>query len=138
MEHLSKEELSSLPDTMTFGSLITKQNMKTEDLDILLHKLFSYNNDMLLIRSILGSNKKMIQFLDILAGLTLKIPTHSLILRTINEIEIWRMLQRSEVTQQRIKEVGSLYKLSAPKVKLIYEEYESKFGGGLDGDQKEE
>ena len=78
MEHLSKEELSNLPDTMTYGSLITKHNMNKEDIDILLYKLFSYNNDMLLIRSILGSDEKMIQFLDILAGLTLKMPTHKI------------------------------------------------------------
>lgn len=131
MEHLSKEELSNLPDTMIYGSLITKHNMNKEDIDILLYKLFSYNNDMLLIRSILGSDEKMIQFLDILAGLTLKMPTHSLVLRTINEIEVWRRLRRSdEINQQRMKEVGSAYKLSASKVKLIYDEYESRFGNG--------
>lgn len=127
---LNKEELEQLPDTMTYGSLITKRNMKAEDLDILLYKLFSANNDLMLIRSILGSDQKMVQFLDILAGLTLKIPAHSLILRTINEIEIWRSLKRSEVSQTKIKELSASYKIPAPKIKTIYEEYEAKFGDG--------
>ena len=89
---------------------------------------------MLLIRSILGSDDKMIEFLDNLAGLTLKLPTHALIFKTINEIEIWRTLKRKGYSQDRIKELSSSYKLSVSKIRLIYEEYESKFGSGKDGE----
>lgn len=128
MSRLKKEELESLPETMKYGSLIRKQNLSEEEMNILLHKLFSYNNDMLLIRSILGSDEKMVEFLDILAGLTLKLPTHALVLRTINEIEIWRILRQKGVTQERIKELSTSYKLSVSKIKLIYDEYENKFG----------
>lgn len=128
MSRLSKEELNSLPETMKYGSLIRKQNMGEKDMSILLHKLFSYNNDMLLIRNILGSDDKMIEFLDILAGMTLKLPTHALILKTINEIEIWNILKRKGFTQENIKNLSSSYKISVSKIRLIYEEYESKFG----------
>ena len=128
MSRLSKEELNSLPETMKYGSLIRKQNMSKEDMTILLHKLFSYNNDMLLIRNILESDDKMIEFLDILAGMTLKLPTHALILKTIHEIEIWNILKRKGFTQENIKNLSSSYKISVSKIRLIYEEYESKFG----------
>lgn len=128
MSRLSKEELNSLPETMKYGSLIRKQNMSEEDMTILLYKLFSYNNDMLLIRNILGSDDKMIEFLDILAGMTLKLPTHALILKTIHEIEIWNILKRKGFTQENIKNLSSSYKISVSKIRLIYEEYESKFG----------
>lgn len=132
MSKLTKEELQSLPDTMKYGSLIRKQHMSKEDTDILLYKLFASNDSLLLIRSILGSDEKMIEFLDNLAGLTLKLPTNSLIFKTINEIEIWRILKRKGYSQDRIKELSATYKLSISKIRLIYEDYESKFGSDKD------
>lgn len=129
---LSQEELNSLPETLKYGSLIRKQNMSKEDMDILLYKLFNYNNDMLIIRNLLGSDDKMIEFLDIMAGLTLKIPTSALILKTINEIEIWRTLKKKGYTQDNIKNLSNSYKVSVSKVRLIFDEYETKFGSGKD------
>lgn len=129
---LSQEELNSLPETLKYGSLIRKQDMNKEDVDILLYKLFNYNNDMLIIRNLLGSDDKMIEFLDIMAGLTLKIPTSALILKTINEIEIWRALKQKGCTQDNIKNLSNSYKVSVSKVRLIFDEYETKFGSGKD------
>lgn len=129
---LSQEELNSLPETLKYGSLIRKQNMSKEDVDILLYKLFNYNNDMLIIRNLLGSDDKMIEFLDIMAGLTLKIPTSALVLKTINEIEIWRALKNKGYTQDNIKNLSNSYKVSVSKVRLIYDEYENKFGSDKD------
>lgn len=131
-KRLSQEELNSLPETLKYGSLIRKQNMDKEDMDILLYKLFNYNNDMLIIRNLLGSDDKMIEFLDIMAGLTLKIPTSALILKTINEIEIWRTLKKKGYTQDNIKNLSNSYKVSISKVRLIFDEYETKFGSGKD------
>lgn len=128
--HLNKEELDQLPDTMSFGSLVTKGNMSKEDTDVLLYRLFSENQDLLLIRSMLGSDKKMIQFLDIMAGLTLKIPTHNIILKTINEIEIWRNLRNHGYSQERVKELSSMYKIPSAKIKIVYDELEERFGDG--------
>lgn len=136
MAKLSKEELDSLPETMKYGSLIRKQNMGNYEMNVLLHKIFSYNNDILLIRSILGSDSKMIEFLDILAGLTLKLPTHALILKTIHEIEIWETLKRKGYTQENIKNLSSIYKISVSKIRLIYEEYEEKFGSDQDAGEQ--
>lgn len=129
---LSNEELNSLPETLKYGSLIRKQNMNKDDVDILLYKLFNYNNDMLIIRNLLGSDDKMIEFLDIMAGLTLKIPTSALVLKTINEIEIWRALKRKGYTQDNIKNLSNSYKVSVSKVRLIFDEYETKFGSDKD------
>ena len=129
---LSQEELNSLPETLKYGSLIRKQDMNKEDVDILLYKLFNYNNDMLIIRNLLGSDDKMIEFLDIMAGLTLKIPTSALVLKTINEIEIWRALKQKGYTQDNIKNLSNSYKVSVSKVRLIFDEYETKFGSGKD------
>ena len=129
---LNQDELNSLPETLKYGSLIRKQHMSKEDVDILLYKLFNYNNDMLLIRNLLGPDEKMIEFLDIMAGLTLKIPTSALVLKTINEIEIWRALKRKGYTQENIKNLSSSYKVSISKIRLIYDEYETKFGSGKD------
>lgn len=129
---LNQDELNSLPETLKYGSLIRKQHMSKEDVDILLYKLFNYNNDMLLIRNLLDSDEKMIEFLDIMAGLTLKIPTSALVLKTINEIEIWRALKRKGYTQENIKNLSSSYKVSISKIRLIYDEYETKFGSGKD------
>lgn len=131
-KRLSQEELNSLPETLKYGSLIRKQNMDKEDMDILLYKLFNYNNDMLIIRNLLGSDDKMIEFLDIMAGLTLKIPTSALILKTINEIEIWRTLKKKGYTQDNIKNLSNSYKVSISKIRLIFDEYETKFGSGKD------
>ena len=136
MSKLTKEELESLPENMKYGSLIRKHDMSKEKLDILLYKIFSYNNDMLLIRNILGSDEKMIEFLDVLAGLTLKLPTHALILRTINEIEIWDDLKRKGYSPERAKELSSLYKISVSKIKLVYDEYEKKFGDDKKDEEK--
>lgn len=129
MDKLSKEELEMFPDTLKYGSLVQKRNMSEADVEILLYKLFSSNNEeLLLIKSLLGSNAKMIEFLDVLAGLTIKIPTHTSIVKTINEIEIWKSLKRKGYTQENIKNLSSSYKISVSKIRLIYEEYEAEFG----------
>lgn len=132
MNKLSQDELNSLPETLKYGSLIRKQHMSKEDVDILLYKLSNYNNDILLIKNLLGSDEKIIEFLDIMAGLTLKIPTSALVLKTINEIEIWRALKKKGYTQENIKNLSSSYKVSISKIRLIYDEYETKFGSGKD------
>lgn len=127
---LNKEELDQLPDTMSFGSLVAKGDISKEHIDILLCKLFNDNPDLLLIRSILGNDRKMIQFLDIMAGITLKIPAHNVISRTINEIEIWQNFKDYGYSPERVKELSSSYKVPSAKVRSIYEDYEMRFGDG--------
>ncbi len=127
---LSKEELEELPETMKYGILVNKRDFTKEKIDILLKKLYSQNTNIALLRSLLGSDEKLLEVLDIMAGLSLKFPTHTTILKYINEIDIWSTLKRQEPTDVNIKAVSNNYKIPSAKIKSIYEDYEEKFGDG--------
>ena len=132
---LSQEELKSLPETMKYGVLVNKKDFDKKKVNILLQKLYSQNGNIMLIRSLLGTDEKLLEFLDILAGINLKLPTHTTLLKVINEIEIWSTLRRQDLSDATVKFVSNNYKVPAAKVRAIYEEYESKFGDDHGGDK---
>lgn len=132
---LSKEELQSLPETMKYGVLVSKRDFSKEKLDILLKKLYTQNNNIVLLRSLLDSDEKLIEVLDIMAGLSIKFPTHTTMLKYINEIDIWTTLKRQTPTDANIKAISNSYKIPSAKIRTIYEDYEEKFGDG-DGDRE--
>lgn len=127
---LSKEQLNELPETMKYGILVNKRDFSKDKVDILLKKLYTQNTNIALLRSLLGSDEKLLEVLDIMAGLSLKFPTHTTILKYINEIDIWTTLRRQEPTDVNIKAVSNNYKIPSAKIKAIYEDYEEKFGDG--------
>lgn len=127
---LSKEELNSLPETMKYGILVNKRDFEKEKVDILLKKLYSQNTNIAILRSLLGSDESLLKFLDIMAGINLKFPTHTTLLKVINEIDIWTTLKRQGFTDGNVKSVSNNYKIPSAKIRTIYEDYESKFGDG--------
>lgn len=127
---LSKEELNELPETMKYGILVNKRDFEKEKVDILLEKLYSQNTNIALLRSLLGSDEQLLRFLDIMAGINLKFPTHTTLLKVINEIDIWTTLKRQGFSDCSVKHVSNNYKIPSAKIRAIYEDYESKFGDG--------
>ena len=135
---LSREQLESLPETLKFGSLINKRDYDKEKIDILLQKLYNQNQCIAVLRSLLGSDEKLIETLDIMAGYVVKFPTHTTIIKYINEIDIWTTLRRQSPTEANIKAVAVNYKMPTAKVKNVYEMYENEFGDGDSGKQDRE
>lgn len=129
---LSKQDLNSLPETMKYGILVNKRDFSKEKIDILLQKLYTQNTNITILRSLLGSDEKLLEVLDIMAGLAVKFPTHTTLLKYVNEIDIWSTLKRQSPTDANIKAVSSNYKIPAAKIRAIYNDYEEKFGDGVD------
>ena len=125
---LSKDELQDLPETMKYGILVNKRDYNKQKVDILLKKLYTQNESIMLLRSLLDSDEKLIEVLDIMAGLSIKFPTHTTILKYINEIDIWSSLKHQGPTDANIKAASVNYKIPATKIKTIYENYENEFG----------
>ena len=133
---IPKEDLENLPETMKYGVLVNKRDFSKEKVDILLNKLYTQNSNIMILRSLLESDEKLIEVLDIMAGLAVKFPTHTTILKYINEIDIWSTLKRQSPTEANIKAVANNYKMPSAKVKTIYDNYELEYGDGqIEGEQ---
>ena len=116
------------------GLLVEFKGLPEEDLDIFI-RYYMYTNGISFrfVYELLGSVDKFLEFIDILASKTLKIPSANQTFATLTYIEIWRYLRKFDIDLPVLKACAKMFssenmKLSPRKCHQIFLELESLYG----------